>query len=238
MNIDFSKIVADKIAQMDSEGIIQQKIEECVERSVLGTIESELGGWNFRTAVQTQLRESIGEVAKELGLAGYNGYIAQAVQAIVTDMQQKDLADKVRAALEGVMLKKYENVKLSEIFEKYREWVRGWVDESDWAIWETFTAELVEHHRCHPFEHYTCRFAEEAIDADEKPDIEIVIRRTTLDTVKITSLFLNGHDLRDTLHIGLLSEFEAFVANLFYNSTQIILDVDDVGDDCSFETDR
>ena len=234
MNIDFTKIVADKVAQMEKDGVIQREIEKGVESTVLSAVRYELSGRGLSGALQEQLKTYVAEAAKDLGLAAYNGYIAQAVKAIIADVQQQDLADKVRSALEEVVLKKYESVKLSEIFQKYREWVRDWVDECEWYERKKFTAELVEHQTSRYFGHYTCRFAEEPIDADEDPDVSVVVREGGFGVFKITSLFLNGHDLKNTLHIGTLTEFEAFVANLFYNGTQIIMDVDDIDDDCSF----
>lgn len=56
-------------------------------------------------------------------------------------------------------------------------------------------------------------------------------------TATISSLYLNSHNLKDTLKIGTLSAFEAFVTNLYYNSTEITLDTDEVDDDTSFDID-
>lgn len=42
MNIDVSKIVSDKLEQLDTDGVIKRKIEETVEKTVTDAITSEL----------------------------------------------------------------------------------------------------------------------------------------------------------------------------------------------------
>ena len=50
-------------------------------------------------------------------------------------------------------------------------------------------------------------------------------------------MWLSGHDLEGTVRLGCLSEFEAFVVNLYYNKTEIIIDPDDVDDSDYFDID-
>ena len=53
----------------------------------------------------------------------------------------------------------------------------------------------------------------------------------------ISGLYINGHELRETIKIGVLSDFEAFLVNLYYTETPIILDPEDVPDDNDFDID-
>ena len=242
MNIDISKIVADKLAQLDNDGIIKRKVEETIEKSVSDAITSELGSYRFKSIITEQLAQSVSEVIKDIGLSGYNGYIAQAVKAILTDMQSQDIAEKVQAALNDIVLKKYENIALSEIFTRYREWVNENVDDDEKQDREMFTASI-EVRKEALFTYYVCRFADHQLDGylsyREDPDVELrfcVHRNET--TSRIGSVYLDGHSLQDTLRIGYLSEFEAFVTNLYYNGTKIIIDPENVEDDCRFEIDE
>ena len=59
MNINISEIVTAKLAQMDREGVIQRKIEETLEKTILGAITSELDSYAFRSEIGKQLRESV-----------------------------------------------------------------------------------------------------------------------------------------------------------------------------------
>lgn len=49
MNVDVSKIVSDKLEQLEADGVIKRKIEETVEKTVTEAITSELSSYAFRT---------------------------------------------------------------------------------------------------------------------------------------------------------------------------------------------
>lgn len=123
MEINISGIVSAKLEQMDRDGIVQKKIEETLEKTVLDVIASEPNSYAFRKSISDQVSESISEIAKDCGFSSYNGFIAERVRAIIQDMYTDDISQKVQDALNNVMLKRHDNVKLSEIFQAYREWV-------------------------------------------------------------------------------------------------------------------
>lgn len=91
MNIDISKIVSDKLAQLDADGIIKKKIEETVEKTVTDAITSELGSYPFRKSISDQVKQSVGSVAADCGFSAYNGFIANTVKHIVQDMYSADI---------------------------------------------------------------------------------------------------------------------------------------------------
>lgn len=242
MNIDISKIVSDKLAQLDADGIIKKKIEETVEKTVTDAITSELGSYPFRKSISDQVKQSVGSVAADCGFSAYNGFIANAVKHIVQDMYSADIADRVQKALNDALLQKNKNVKLSDIFRRYRTWVLENTEESEKYDRQEYTGEL-EASLDGAFTHYVCRFADRPLGkaylgGKERGDIEIRFCVYGDKKVKnISSLYIDGHNMKDTLKIGTLSDFEAFVVNLYYNGTEIILDADDVDDDTSFDID-
>lgn len=242
MEINVSKIVSDKLEQLNRDGVIQQKIEEALEKSIMEAITSELSSYQFRRGISEQVAKSVHSVAADCGFSAYNGFIAQAVKSIVQDMFTADISQKVQDALDDVMLKKHENIKLSDIFTRYREWVWKNTEESD--KWERthYTGELsVEEDGA--FTRYICRFADHPLEnvsyyKKEKPEIEVrllVYGEKRAD--KITSLFLDGRNLEGSVRLGHLTEFEAFLVNLYYNGTEIIIDPDDVDDSDYFDID-
>lgn len=241
MNIDVSKIVADKLNQLDADGVIKRKIEETVEKTVMDAITSELSSYAFRNSISEQVKGSVSSIAADCGFSAYNGFIAQTVKSVVQELYSADIAEKVQAALNSVLLQKHECVSLSLIFSAYREWVLEHTDESEKYERQEFTSDF-EVREDGNFKHYKIRFADHPLDSYESADIEIAFCVWIHDDKKkhtISRLYLNGHDLSQSLRIGTLSTFEAFVANLYYNKTEIELDDSNVytENDNSFDVD-
>lgn len=242
MNVNISQIVADKLAQLDADGVIKRKIEETVEKTVLDAVTSELSSYTFRSSISKQVQESVSKVAADCGFSAYNGFIAQTVKKLTQEVLSADITDKVQRALNDVILQRHENIRLSDIFKRYREWVLEHTDESDKYERQEYTGDL-EIEEDGGFTKYICRFADHSLESGylgsrEQPEIEIrfwVYRGRK--TSEISRLWLNNHDLGKSAHIGTLTAFEAFVANLYYNKTEIIMDPDDVDDDTSFDID-
>lgn len=241
MNIDVSQIVAAKLEQLDADGTIQHKIEETLEKSVMDAITSELGSYSFRNGIAKQVQESVGKLAADCGFSAYNGFIAQTTKAIVQELFSADIAQKVHDALSDVLLQKHENIRLSAIFKRYREWVLENTDESEKYERQEFTCDL-DVSESGSFTHYVCRFADHKLDSyyGTKENADVEIRFCLYGSEKdaaITGVYLDGHDMKSTLKIGALSDFEAFVVNLYFNGTKITVDPDDVDDDNSFDID-
>lgn len=242
MNIDVSKIIQDKLAQLEADGVIQKKIENSFEKAIIDAITSEIECYSFREGIRNQLRESVSEVAKDCGLAAYNGFIAQTVKSIVQDRLSADITSKIEEVFNDIMVQKHVNVRLSDIFKKYREWVFEYTDEEDKYEYERYTADL-EQSDDGIWKRYTCKFSDRPLETGhfgrkERADIEIrftVYGDTT--SSSISGLYLDNHDMKNSIKIGTLSAFEAFVVNLYYNGTEITLDVDDVDDDTSYDID-
>ena len=237
MNINVSQIVTEKLAQLEADGTIKNKIEEALEKTITDAITSELSSYSFRREIAKQLEDAVSGVAAGCGLAAYNGYIAEKCKSIVQEHFTADIGAKVEKSLKDIMFAKHEGVKLSDIFKKYREWVLSNTDESDKYDREEFTHELVEQ-RDGCWEKYTCRFADRKLCGYDNPDIEIIfLKYVDNDECSISFLYLNGRNMKETFKVGTITDFEAFVLNLYYNGTKIILDSDNVDEDPYFYID-
>lgn len=242
MNIDVSKIVSEKLQQLDADGVIKRKIEETIEKSVMDAITSELSSYTFRNSISKQVQEGVSKIAADCGFSAYNGFISQTVKKVVQELYAEDIAEKVQKSLNDVLLQKHENIRISDIFKRYREWVLENVDEAEKYERQEFTADY-ETTEDGSFTRYTCRFADHPLEktyfgGKERGEIEVrfyVFSKNK--TATISSLYLNDRNLKDTLKIGTLTAFEAFISNLYYNETEIILDFEDVDDDTSFDID-
>lgn len=242
MNIDVSQIIADKLAQLEADGTIKRKIEESLEKSIMSAISSELESYTFRSGIEKQLKEAVSNIAADCGLSAYNGYIAEKCKSIVQELLTTDISEKLQKALNDIMFTKYENIKLSDIFKKYREWVLEHTDESEKYERREFLHDL-EVTEDGQWTRYLCRFADHTLENGayykEKPDIEIhfSIFGNGEKTQRISMLYLNGHYIKDSFKIGYITDFEAFILNLYYNETKIILDDDDVEEEPYFDID-
>lgn len=237
MTIDVSSIIGGKLAQMEKDGIIQKKIEEVLEKNILAAITQEFESYSFTRDIREQMRTAVAGVAEQSGLAAYNGFIAQKVRQIVQEVCSDDLTAKVQAALDGVLLQKHENVKLSDIFKKYHEWVCRNTDESDKYDRQEYTAELKTEESGN-WTRYDALFADRpdankpySFDGDERPDIDLYFSTYGEEnTTRISTLRLNGEYINNSLRISVLTEFEAFLVNLYYNNTDILVDMEDADD--------
>lgn len=241
MNIDVSKIIADKLAQLEADGTIKRKIEEALEKAIMSAITSELESYSFRSSIQDQLKASVSTIAADCGLSAYNGYIAEKCKAIVQSHFTTDISERLEKTLNDIMFTKYENIKLSDIFKRYREWVLEHTDESDKYERKKFT-HVLEVEESGSFTHYSCKFADHTLSngfgLKEDPDIDVRFTRYRDEKeTSISMLYLNGHYMKDSFKVSRLTDFEAFILNLYYNKTKIILDEEDVDEDPYFDID-
>lgn len=244
MNLNIDKIVADKLAQMESERTIEKKIEETLEKTILCAVTDALTDYKFKREIQDQIAKSVNDLAKNCGLSSYNGFVAEKAAAVVRECYSNDFAEKVKSALDALMVKKYDNVKLSDIFAYYRKWVCEHVEESEKYDRQTYTGSLDVEPGIFDGEYIICQFADHPIEGSnrfsrkEDPEIEIKIYHSkTENSHCISSLCFDGHSMENSLEIGFLSDFEQYVLNLFFNKTPIILDVNDVDDGENFDID-
>ena len=229
MNIDFNEIVQQKLAQMEAEGVIQKKIEDALEKSIMDAIDSQLGSYSFKSALGKQMEDGIYQVAKDCGLSAYNGFIAEKVKAILSGIVSDDLGKKIEAAVSGVLVQRYEGIKLSDIFKRYREHVMDSTDDSEKYDRQEFTMGLkINEGYTGSFTYYECKFSPESeYDADDYDSVEVRFSQYRNEqTASISSLTIGGLDMSKTLKFGCLDPFDQFLVNLFLNKTEIILDTD------------
>lgn len=229
MNIDFNEIVQQKLAQMEAEGVIQKKIEDTLGKSIMDAIDSQLGSYSFKNALAKQMEDGISQVAKDCGLSAYNGFIAEKVKAILSGIVSDDLGKKIETAVSGILVQRYEGIKLSDIFKRYREHVMNSTDYSEKEDRQEFTMELeIKKGYTGNFTYYTCKFCPEPeYDADDYDSVEVRFSKYGNEqTASIRSLTIGGLDMSKTLKFGCLDPFDQFLVNLFLNKTEIIVDAD------------
>lgn len=214
MNIDFSKIVNDKIKQMDESGIIQKVIEDGIEEVILKAISDQITGYETKRLIEQQVKSCIAE----------------------------DLQDRIEKEVTGLVLKKEKPVKLSEIFERYREFMRDGYNGMDSD--ETFTLYCGQKRSSFVSNKYYCEcaFSEDGdIEANvsysdrlqNKEDYDILFETYDCSdtTATISQVLFRGEPAENMLQRRYLNSFECFILNLYLNKVKITMDMDNVDTD-------
>jgi hypothetical protein len=237
MDLNIQAIADEKIQAMHDSGEIKKRIEDDVQKTVLGAIDSAINGYEIRNQVEKSVTESISSVVKEIGFTGYNGFIAQTIKRITEGVMRDDVAQKIQKVFNDMLIVRHDGIKLSEIFQKYREWVCENTDESDKYDRQEFVCNL-DTKEDGSFTIYTITFNDEKISNYESPEIKFIIcAYGKKEKDSISSLYLDGENVKGKFKLGRLSKVQSLLANLYFNETEIILDIDDVDDDNSFDID-
>lgn len=242
MNIDFSKIINDKIEQMDKSGTIQKAIEDGIEKVILKAISDQITGYETKRLIEQQVKECISESCADIGLAAYNGCVADAVSKIIKGTVAENLQDQIEKEVTGLVLKKEKPVKLSEIFERYRETMRAGYNGIDTD--ETFTLYCGQKRSSFVSNKYYCEcaFSEDGdVEANvsysdrlqNKEDYDIFFETYDYgdETAMISQVMFHGEPAENMLKRRYLDPFECFILNLYLNKVKITMDTEKIDTD-------
>lgn len=231
MNLDINKIIIDKITEMESSGSIKTLIENSIEKTVQDAIKNKLESYEVRNALEKQVGDNISTIIKDIGLSAYNSFIADSIKKIFENEYKKDLAEKIQTIVNQTLLKKYDTITLSEIFERYRKHVNENVDEDDKISYENFTCTYENHPGTisNNINYYNCYFDEQDQSNVNNAKIRMSFISYKLnEATTISSLYINDYDIKTDFLMKYMDDFEAFLLNLWYNKTPIILDTENI----------
>lgn len=230
MNINISDIVTTKIAELKENKTIETAITETFEKTIVKSVVDALDSYSLKRDIEDKISKQVSSVVNDLDFTSYNGFIAEKMKQIVEETCREDLQEKITNAFTSMFIVKKDNLKLSEIFEKYREIACSNVDEAEQYDRKTF------HLKCQVDDRYgwiDCELDEEN-DKSTYSNIEIkfTVHRDHNDksTGWISTVYLDGIGLDHTMKFGHLNDVELMIINASYNKTPIIIDVED-GDD-------
>lgn len=229
MNINISGIVNNKIKEMEENKIVEKLIEENIEKIISKAVIDAIDGYRVKSEIEDKIEKEVSEVIKTIGFEGYNTFIAEKLKQITDGVLHEDLQNKVSKAMDDIFLKKVKSIKLSEIFEKYREYLCNSLEyyEKD-DMDNEFYANIEEH------EHgwLKIKLGEEEPDSYSRCDIEFTLHKKYRDENNgwISTVYLDGNDVKEQMKFGNVSKFEALLCNLLYNKTNIEIDVEDEND--------
>jgi len=240
MNINIQEIVDQKIAEMDESGTITKMVGEMIEKAILKTVTDTFESYHLQRTLQDKLEKEVSEVAANIGFTAYNSFIAQKLKEVTEGEIRADITDKIQKTMDAILIAKRESVKLSEIFEKYRDWLNESVDESDKHERKRFHVKFEESDR----RWYDIELAKERVNDYHSSLSSDVIKFTLHKTFGkpgwgwIGSTFIDEWEVKKRWKVGSMSEFECLLVNLVYNETPIEIDIESENDiDNSYDVD-
>lgn len=236
MNIDISKIIEDKIKDMEEKKIVETTIQETLQNSIVAAVKSALEGYTLRHMIEDKMEKEVSNVVSNIGFTGYNGFIAEKVKEIVQGTLNEDIVAKITKKFNEILVRKRDKIKLSEICDFYRKYICENTDESEQYDLQYFHVSINENEEYHWID---VEFAKEK-DGYSGDKIKFTIHRRydNRGFGKIGSLYIDGYGVDKTVSFGHMTDIELLLVNLKYNNTPIEIDVTDEDDiDTSFDID-
>lgn len=235
MNINIGEIVNNKIKEMEENKVVENLIAETIEKSVVKAVSEAIDGYTIKRTIEKKVEKEVCDIVNDIGFTAYNTFIANKVKDITEGTIRKDLEDKIQGTLNGILLNKKENIKLSDLFEMYRDHLNSDADEHEKYELENFVVEIEDNDRGW----ITYKLSKEKSKYSwDKFDIEFIIHENYNDESNGTmwKVKLDGENVDNSLKLGYRSEFENLLVNLMYNETVIEIDIEDEDDiDTSFD---
>jgi len=251
MNIDISQIIKEKLAAMESDGSVKQLIEDNVENAVQEAIKSALGGYKMRQELEKVLVEQLPEIVKDIGLDGYNAFVAETVKKLAIAGIKESARTTINERVEEILLKKRQDIKLSEILKMWRDDMNDDDEEEKRDRNEEndgFTCRVDQTRSSSEyFKYFKLLFDEEGDKEGSDPDeYAIIVKiqcwtgtgsgydRTTQGSYfsgEIQEIYIDGNRVSKQFVNRTPSRFEALLMNLYLNKTKIIMDLDKYDED-------
>lgn len=235
MNIDINAIVNKKLKEMEDNSTIEKLLEENIEKAIIKGIEGALDSYSLKRQIEDKVEKQVSEVVKEIGFTGYNGFISEKIKQITENVCRDDISAKIQKTFDELLIVKRENIKLSEIFEEYRNYMCETTDESEkYDLGGSFYVEVNEEES---YRWITFKMAKEKPERysyrSEGDYIEFTVHRNSCkeddEEYKkgwMGTVYLGEKNLKDTLRIGNMSKIESLITNIYYNKTPIIIDIE------------
>jgi len=222
MLININELVNNKIKELEESKKIEKTIEEVLEKTILEAVADAIKSYELKRNIRDKMTKQISEVVKDIGFEGYNSFIVEKLKQIIDGTCKKDFEEKIQESFKELLMVKHESIKLSKIFETYREWISNHLDEDE-KNYDGFYASMEKS----SYSWYTIILAKEKpLSYSRKDSIEFTVHIRNNGEGWIGTIYLNGVDIEESIPFGYLTKFESFLINLKYNKTPIIIDVE------------
>lgn len=240
MNIDVSKIVQEKIDSLAQDGVVEKAITETFEKTVIQAVENSLDSYNLRKDIEKKVTEEVNKVVADIDFQSYNTFMCEKMSQIINETCREDLCEKIEKKFKDIFLCQTKEIKLSEIFKKYRDIACENVDESEKfdRMDEGWHYKLEEDERYGWIE---CELDYESGEHRYRRDsnISFTIHKDYKDKTrgKIYTLYLDGYNIESKFNFASLNDVEIMLVQAAMNEIPIIIDIDEDDVDNSWDID-
>lgn len=233
MEININEIASAKIKMMEESGEIRKRIQDGVEKTVNEAIDSACQNYEFKSGISKSISNILGEVAKEVNFSAYANFLRDRMNEQIEKHVKEDMINLMRDSFEKMYFNIPEDIKLSDILDKYKEYLECHLDSDDKKEWgridfsfETEYSSFIKIRAGHPnAKSYNGYYK----------GLEISIYKPSNEN-NGTIIFIrsDGNDFRTSMNLGQLSSFEVLMFNLMFTRKEIEVDIDE---DFCFDTD-
>lgn len=239
MNINVTEIVQDKINSLDAAGVVEKAIVETFEKAVIKAVTDSLDSYSLRNTIEKKMTEQVSKVVSDLDFQSYNSFMIEKMRQIINKTCREDICQKAEKKFREIFLCQSVEIKLSDIFLKFRQIACENVEEQD----KYNRCEDGWHCKCEPSEYgwLDCELDYENTGnhryrTDNQIAFTVHRDRENKAKGKILTLYLDGKKLEDKFKFGRLNDVELLLVQAAMNEIPIIIDVEDTDDiDNSFD---
>lgn len=231
---DFEKKIAEVVANKLSDGTVEKLIEQKIEEAIKKGLDDVFGYCgDGKKLIEKKLNETMIPVIER---HDFNQYLVKLDEVLTSIINQTSLADNKRILdnfKECLTEPQQKEIKLSEIFEKYRHHVASYVStddleaccEDEEPYYECVTANMeVEHVDKGWFtSKYDDCYVNFTCDEDEDLNCQIKLYKSVDEDKWGILRGLNGIEINSLRN---LSDFEAFLSVIQRSYTKIIIDTE------------
>lgn len=243
MNIDIQAIVNEKLKEMEEGKILENLISKTVEEAVTKAVTSTIDGYSIKRIIENKIEEDVKKGVESVGFCAYNTIVAEQVKNLINSVIKEDVAEKVNKIFTDVMINKRETIKLSEIIDKYKELYDDLeyddldgLDEGHFhVVWDNeeteYSSKYIKIILSHNEQKKSMGLYSNHYSGSNEKKLELYLSRWKDElTANILSVTFEDAKLDDLKSLRNMSDFEAFLANLYLNNTTIELDIESEDD--------
>lgn len=228
MDININEIVGAKISEMHESGEIQKRVEDGVSKSIFEAIDSAVRDYSFKREIEKKVESELSVIAKSIDFSAYTALLTSRLEGMVNEYVKGELANKINDQFKKVYLNKPEQITLTQILDAYKEWLCSQLDDQEKDDNDSFAIDVDRKYSS--FLYFKCGIPRKRTYLDEYKE-----KQFNFSFMYDDKEAMKGHlfgatvehiNMKETMKIGDISDFEAMLISALFNETPIIIDID------------
>lgn len=229
--LNIQEITNARIAELHESGAIKKQIEDGIDKTIKSAIDDAVSSYSFKREIEEKVAKELSVVANTIGFDGYTKHLTQKLNSIINKYAKDDLAKKIEKEFSSIYLDKRESIKLSEIFEAYKEYLQNKLDCEEQRDWGGIRLECErDGYLCYKIGSprlSSIRYGSNKYDSDKEFQFCLFGVNNEKKTAKIGSVYLDNEIINKELIKRYLTDFEMLILNIMYNDTDVVIDCDE-----------